>query len=77
MNTKLRKKVKYNFGTGFFKLMNKAVFGKTMENLRKYRNLKLVATERRKKFLVSELSYCKVFHINFISNRNEKNSSIN
>ena len=37
--------------------MNNAVFGKTMKNLRKHRNIKLVKTERRKNYLVSEPNY--------------------
>ena len=37
--------------------MNNAVFGKTIENVRKDRNIKLIAAERRRDYLVSEPNY--------------------
>ena len=57
MNTKLRQKAKNNFEKDTFKLMKNSVFGKTMENVRKDRDIKLVTTERRRDYLVSEPNY--------------------
>ena len=58
MNTELKKKAKNNFEKDLFKLVNNAVFGKTMENVRKYRGIQFLTTEwRRRKYLVLEPNY--------------------
>ena len=64
MNTELRKLAKDDFEKDLFKLMNNAVFGKTMENIRKHRDIKLVATNKKRNKLVSEPNY---HTINYIS----------
>ena len=56
-NTKLRKTAKNNFEKDFFNQMDNAVFGKTIENVRKHGSIKLVTTERRRNYLVSEPNY--------------------
>ena len=57
MNTKLRREAKNDFEKEFFKLMNNSVFGKTMENVRNHRDIKLVTTDIRRNKLVSEPNY--------------------
>ena len=56
-NTDLRAKATNDFEKDFFKLMNNAVFGKTMENVRKHRDIKLVKTDKKRNKLVSEPNY--------------------
>ena len=58
-NTQLRTQATNDFEKDFFKLMNNSVFRKTMENIRKHRNIKLVITEE--KYL------CTVMKPNFMS----------
>ena len=64
MNTELRKLAKDDFEKDLFKLMNNAVSGKTMGNIRKHRNIKLVTTDKKRNKLVSESNY---HTINYIS----------
>ena len=63
MNTRLRKDATNDFEKDFPKLMNNADFGKTMENIRKHRDIKLVTSEKRRSILVSEPNYHASKHI--------------
>ena len=57
MNTELRKLAKNDFEKDLFKLMNNSVFRKTMENIRKHRDIKLVTTDKKRSKLVSVPNY--------------------
>ena len=57
MNTELRKAAENDFEKDLFKLMNNSVFGKTMENITKHSDIKLVRTDKKGSKLVSEPNY--------------------
>ena len=56
INTNLKKQASNNFEKDFFKLTNNAVFEKTVENVKKHKDIKLVTTEKNI-YLVSDPNY--------------------
>ena len=80
MNTNLRKEAKNDFEKDFFKLMNNSVFGKTIENVKKHGDIKLVTTDEKRNKLVSEPNYhtIKCFSENLLAiEMKKKNKSKN
>ena len=68
-NTELRKTAANSFEKDFFKLMNNSVFGKTIENIRKRQNIKLVDNRKKALKLVSQPNFerATIFDKNFIA----------
>ena len=77
LNTELRKKAKNDFEKDFFNLMNNLVFGKTMEKMRRHKDIKLVTAEKRS-YLVSESNYhtTKFFSENLLAIEMKKKTQI-
>ena len=57
LNTELRKNAKNEFKKDFYKLKIISIYGKTVQNDRKHRDIKLVTTEAKRNKLASEPNY--------------------
>ena len=78
MNTRLRKDAKNDFEKDFFKLMNNSIFGKTMENVRKHRDITLMTTDQKRNKSVSEPNYhtTKCFSENLLAIEMKKKTKV-
>ena len=57
MNTKVKTGTKNYFEKDLFKLLNNSVFGKTIKNIIKHRDIRLVITDKRRSSLLSKPLY--------------------
>ena len=57
MNSEMRTKSKNDFEKDFFKPTNNSIFRKTMENVKRHRDIKNMTTDRRRSNLASTPSY--------------------
>ena len=57
MNTTLRTQDKNDFEKDYFKLKNNSAYGKTMENIRKHRDIHIVTNDKKRSIPASELNY--------------------
>lgn len=68
-NTKKRQEAKTQFEKNFYKILNCSVFGKMMENQRKYKDVKLINNEKRLKTIVAKPTFesCRIFNNNLVA----------
>ena len=76
LNTDLRTKAKNEFEKDFFKLMNNSVFGKTMEDIRKRVDIKLVTDKEKAEKLSAKpnFKHCNIFNEDLVAIHTKKTS---